>query len=172
MATSENGFGYQAKLPLSWQKVEQFSDVDLDRWMHANAVFLRALAVLETPLPEADKAMERLEAKVDLSLFLLTQLLSQHTPMPSPRPLSLNAQNMEWTDDQSPEVESCVLARLYLSPRLPQPLILPLTVLSISTMESGFRIHACLSHLSEEVQDWLERTLFRYHRRAIQQHVR
>jgi len=32
--------------------------------------------------------------------------------------------------------------------------------------------YATFTHLSEEAQDWLSRTVFRYHRRAVQQHSR
>lgn len=177
MEMHESGIYYQASLPLGWQKVESFPVSELARWMHANALLLRALAMLDTPLMEIDmdtggahgKLLERLEAKVDLTLNLLAQLLDQHIHLPPHLPVVLRAESIDWTASSAPESGNSGVLTLYLSPKLPQPLMLPVTVISVTPSDGAFRIHAKLTHMNEEMLDWLERTLFRYHRRAIHQ---
>lgn len=170
-----DGVYLEAKLPLSWQAVSNFDDDHLERWMHADAALLRALAVLEGNPAETErdlstptnKALDRLEAKIDLTLALVIQLLGGQTDLPPARHAVLRAATLVWTADEAPAAGAGVVS-LYLSPKLPLPLMLPAHIAEIAPSPSGFRIRAGFAHLDEEVQDWLERTVFRHHRRAVQ----
>ena len=143
--------------------------------MHADAALLRALAVLDGNLPETErdlstptnKALDRLEAKIDLTLALVIQLLGRQTDLPPLRHAVLRAATLDWTADEAPAAGLGVVS-LYLSPKLPLPLMLPARIAEIAESPAGFRVHAGFAHLDEEVQEWLERTVFRHHRRAVQ----
>lgn len=113
--------------------------------------------------------MERLEAKLDLALSLMMQLARQQNEPPAPHPVILRASSVEWVGARVPEPAQLILLSLHLSPRLPQALHIPAAVAAVERMENGARVSANFTHLSQEVEEWLERTLFRFHRRSIQQ---
>lgn len=175
-ASEQDGVFLEGKLPLSWVAASGFDAGQLERWMHANAALLRALAVLDSSAAEterdaptpAGKAIERLEAKTDLTLALVIQLLGQQTVLPPAHATILRADSIEWLTEQPPSDGGTIAVSLYLSPKLPLPLVLPASVTTVAGTPAGTRVRARLSGLDEDVQDWLERTLFRHHRRAVQ----
>lgn len=170
---NEPGIALHAQLPLAWQAAPAFPQALLAEWMHGNLICLQALAALEThdekdPSATGEHAAGRLEAKVDLLLQLVGELMrKQQTPLPKTE-VTLGAQEVSW-DSATPIANgSTGVLTIYLSPRLHWPLTLPVQI----TSTQGHRVHATLLHLSEDVQTWLERTLFRYHRRALQTRAR
>lgn len=172
------GIYYAADLPLSWTVLSHISAAQAEQWQHDAVALLRALAVFETPIAEADrdlasaagKSLERLEAKLDMALNLMMQLVRQNLELPATHSVILRASSVEWTGETMPEPGQSILVSLHLSPKLPQPLLIPATVAALENTESGTRVRAGFAHLNQEMEDWLERTLFRFHRRSIQQH--
>lgn len=175
---TQDGVSYPATLPLSWRKAPELHVEDLSVWMYGNVTLLRALATIEALQPEKEidqgsgvgKVLERLEFKIDLALSLVAKLLTQNTALPPACPAFISATGMEWVCREAPEQGEEILISAYISPKLPQPLILPARVASIRQEESGTRVYATFTHLGEEAQEWLSRTVFRYHRRSIQRH--
>jgi hypothetical protein len=173
---SQDGVSYHAAMPVSWRPETNVSASAVEQWMHGNIILLHALATMEAVQSEKEsdtapamaKTVERLEAKVDLALALIAKLLAQDTALPPARPVTLAAESMEWLAQDGPEPGADILISLYISPKLPQPLMLPASVASVLKEQEGMRIQVVFTHLSEEAQDWLARTVFRYHRRAIQ----
>lgn len=171
------GIYYAADLPLSWTPLSQPQSSQEEQWQNNAVALLRALAVIETPVsePERDtssvtgKTMERLEAKLDLTLSLMMQLVRQQTELPPPCTVKLRAQTVEWVGASAPDPGQLVLVALHISPKLPQALALPARVVAVEAGAQGFRVRADFTRLNEEMENWLERTLFRYHRRSIQQ---
>lgn len=171
------GIFYAADLPLSWTALSRLQPVQTEQWQHDAVTLLRALAVIEAPVAETDrdisstagKSMERLEAKLDLALSLMMQLARQQAELPAPHPVILRANSVEWIGANAPEPAQLILVSLHLSPKLPQALLIPATVTAVELLENGARVSAKLTHLSQEAEEWLERTLFRFHRRSIQQ---
>jgi hypothetical protein len=167
------GITYQASLPLSWRKEPAPSVSMLTAWRYSNISLLRGLATLEAaPMDrdhEADthlaKALERLENKLDIALTMLAHVTMRNIEMPAPQPVSLGARNVGWLSDQSlPASGDHVLISLYLSPRLPEPLQLHARIIS----SAGGRCVAALMDEDPEFEEWMTRTLFRYHRRGLQ----
>lgn len=179
------GIFYAAELPLSWTALKRPQTLQAEQWQHDAVALLRALAVIETPIAEMDrdissatgKAMERLETKLDLALSMIMQLARQQAKLPASHPVTLRANSVEWTDTSAPErtgkaapeKAQPILLSLHLSPKLPQPLLIPAIVTAVESLEHGARVRANFTHLNQEMEDWLERTLFRFHRRSIQQ---
>jgi hypothetical protein len=161
-------------LPLAWRPLPAATPRAVENWMHTNAVLLRALATLETQPPASDyenetgnalgRVLERLEAKTDLALSLLGRLLDANGAAAEPRPVRLGALGIEWPAGGDIAPGTPLLVSLHLSPRLPYPLELPV---SVQHCANG-NVQAAFTHLDDETRDWLERTVFRYHRRAIQ----
>lgn len=175
-----NGVSHIADLPLGWTPLGSTPLAQNDQWQYAGTALLRALAVLETPHAESEreipsaggKAMERLEAKLDLVLSLMMQLAHQQAELPPLHPTVLRAQSLEWLGENVPTEHQRILLSLHISPKLPQPLILPATVSSVVLQDDGLsRVRADFADLGEEMEKWLARTLFRFHRRDIQQNL-
>lgn len=171
---SEPGISLHAPLPLAWQPASAFPQALLAEWMHGNLVCLQALSALESHDKEFDAsatgehAAGRLEAKVDLLLQLVGELMRKQQPNLPSVEVILGAQEIVWESATPIAVGSQGAITLFLSPRMHWPLILPAHVSQVQ----GTKIHAKLIHVSEDVQEWLERTLFRYHRRAMQARAR
>lgn len=171
-----NGVYYHSEMPVAWQAGTPPSAAVLLQWMHTDAVVLYALAGMESQPSQRDaelsndmeKKLDRVEAKVDLALNLLFNLLAQHTTKPKTCPVTLSASAIEWVSNgAAPEMGDIVIS-LFIDPRLPQPLLLPANVRETEAVAAGTRIVADFTHLSDEVGDCLERTVFRNHRRHIQ----
>ena len=171
-----SGVYYQSEMPVSWQTGAPPSASILHEWMHTDTVVLHALASVESQ-PSAyetefgndvEKKLDRVEAKLDLALNLLSNLLAQHTPKPESCPVTLSASTIEWVSHGAPPAKGSIVISLFINPRLPQPLLLPASVRETRAAAGGTHIVADFTHLSEEVKDSLERTVFRNHRRHIQ----
>lgn len=168
------GITYQASLPLSWRSEPAPSASMLASWRYSNIALLRGLATLETAAVterdhEADthlaKALERLENKLDIVLNMLARTTMRTSDMPAPLPVTLGARRVEWLSDLAlPASGEHVLLTLYLSPRLPEPLQLYARVVSSAER----RCAVALLEEDAEFDEWMARTLFRYHRRGLQ----
>lgn len=175
---SQEGVSYFTLMPLSWRLEAEPSADDIAVWMYGDVTLLRALAMIEAMQPERDgdmgtgvaKVLERLEFKIDLTLSLVAKLLTHHADIPATCPVFVSAEGMEWICRGTAAVGDDIVISAYISPKLPQPLMLPAKIKAVQAEPGGTRIYASFTHLDEEAQDWLSRTVFRYHRRAIKSH--
>ncbi len=175
---SQEGVSYFTIIPLSWRPEGKPSADDIAIWMYGDVTLLRALATIEAMQPERDgdlgsgvsKVLERLEFKIDLALSLVAKLLAQNAVQPSTCPVFVSAEGMEWIGEEAATAGDDIVISAYISQKLPQPLVLPAKIQAVRQEPGGTRIYATFTHLSEEAQDWLSRTVFRYHRRAIKPH--
>lgn len=164
-----SGVHLSTNLPLKWQARESFTGEELAEWMHNNIIVLQALASLESVAKDSDTEhridhnVARLEAKIDLTLTLVGELLRRQIPLPTAIPMALSSESVAWQSQVDIPAHAKGLVSLYLSPRLPWPLMLPVEI--IGTQDG--KVRAKLTHMSEEAQEWLDRTLFRHHRRAV-----
>jgi hypothetical protein len=173
---SQSGVTYEGNLPLSWEPLTGVAPAEAADWMHSDAVLLHALSTMEAAVsdPEGElagargKALERVEAKLDLALDLLAKLLFKSSPRPFSADVVLSASSLQWRTPHPPAAGEQVLIKLYLKPSLPLPITLPARITDVAPGDMDARVQAEFVSLSDEVQDWLERTVFRYHRRAIQ----
>jgi hypothetical protein len=163
-----DGVACQLHLPMQWQAAGGLPPPQLERLMQVNAALLHTHAFLDTPAPaDAAAPTARLEAKVDLALALLGKLLDASAALPPAQPLTLSAHAAEWLNPSDPGAAPSILLSLWLSPQLPQPLTLPAHIRSASKEGGLWRVRAEFHDLSESVQEYLTRTVFRYHRRAL-----
>jgi hypothetical protein len=169
------GLSFEASLPFAWRVLDAVPDAaHLTYWNEYNEAALRSMAALDEytnqpPEEHATQAHElaRLEFKVNLVLDLIGQLLAQQMLLPEAVWLKVGARGIEWTSLQAPAVGEPLLLQLYLTPSYPRPLELPATVVKHDTLTVGARCTAAFVGCSEPVQDWLEKLIFRHHRRRI-----
>ena len=164
-----SGVHLSANLPLNWQPRESFTAEELADWMRGNIVVLQALGSLEATTKDSDTEhridhhVARLEAKLDLTLTLVGELLRRQTPLPPATATVVTSDSITWQSQQAIAPHVTGVVALYLSSRLPWPLMLPVEIIG---SQDG-KARAKLIHMSEEAQEWLDRTLFRHHRRAV-----
>jgi hypothetical protein len=169
------GLCYEASLPFSIQVLESAPDAEhLAYWNEYNEAALRSMAALDeytNQLPEehANQGHElaRLEFKVNLVLDLVGQLLAQQMLLPEAVWLKVGAHGVQWSSPEAPAVGEPLLLQIYLTPTYPRPLELPATVVKLETLTVGARCTAAFKGCSEPVQDWLEKLIFRHHRRRV-----
>lgn len=175
--TEAPGIEFQSLMAVEWQSVNQLTRELMDEWARSNVALLRALATIEgaaavdtdnEPVAPGNRAIERLEAKIDLALKLLNKLLEQQRQLPERGPATLSASKMRWITTNPPNSQETVVLSVHLSDRLPEPLVLPATITDITSAANGVEVTATFVEPDEELTEWLERTIFRYHRRAIQ----
>ncbi len=165
------GLIYEARLPFSWREVPAFPDeIDQVRQNTANEDLLRVFAIfehsaVEHPEEKSELAQEivRLDAKLSLALDLLGDVLARQMALPAPVALKLGARGLEWRDDRPPPVGTHLAITLYLYPKLPRPLLLN----GLVTHSSALTVRAGFEGMSDAVRDWLEKMIFRHHRRAV-----
>lgn len=167
------GITYHASLPLSWRAEPAPSTAMITSWRYSNISLLRGLATLEAVGAEREhdadtplaKTLERLESKLDIALAMLARSTMRDVDMPAPLPVTLGARSVEWLSDAPlPAYGEHALVSLYLSPRLPEPLRLYVRI----TISGGSRCVGVLLDEDTEFDEWMARTLFRYHRRGLQ----
>ena len=173
--TNSPGIEHHAYLPLAWQDASVPTPQQIADWMRDNVIALQAIDAVESHASQAhDRESERaassdhntvrLEAKVDLLLHWMGKLLLAQQPLPPATEFILGPEVVAWKCSTILKPGSQGVLSLYLAPNVPTPLMLPVEV--ICCIDGQAR--AKLLHLTEDAQDWLDRTLFRYHRRALQ----
>ena len=165
------------ELGLAWSAVDDLPPAPvLARVNGRNEVVLRTLSLVEehdeTQAEAAERAeLYRLEAKLNLVLELLSELVMQHaSPLP-PRPLRFNSRGLCWLADDTVELDTLLLVECFVLPAWPVPLKLYARVKRVEPADGNgrYRICASLEGLSESAAIWLDKLVFRRHRRAIAQ---
>jgi len=169
------GLAYEDWLPIKWSVARKTVPLAVQAHIHdANEKFLRRVATLEEEPanvaethPELAKELIRLESKVDMVLDMVGTVLAGHLKLPKPTPIRLTAEGISWESLKAPPVKSHVALALYMLPNYPYPLTLQGRVASVVKCPGGRRTTVVFDAMSEAAQDWLEKTIFRQHRRKV-----
>lgn len=135
----------------------------------ANLTLLNGLAALDKQAGDlhADNPdspqLQRLEAKIDLGLQMLGQLLKTNSPLPAPQDILFSAQAIAWRSTTPPPATDLHL-QLFIDSRIPQPLQLK----GRQDGQQGDYWVARFVDVPEALQDGLDRAVFRWHRRQVQ----
>lgn len=155
-----SGVCFLAELPLAWLPASTGSAQEAAR-------YLAVLAEFEQAAPERSREQEELHAKLDLALLWLAR--AQAGQLPPACPVQIGLEHLAWlADSPQPAASSGALA-LNLSDALPFLLQLPAQIESCQPEDGRWRITASLAFDDDTLRDWWERTVFRRHRRVIQQ---
>lgn len=165
-----SGVALEDRLPIRCQPVPAHSDAFARQ--QANEEVLRVILSLDeihrSELHEQDPALAqelvRLESKVDLVLELVGQLLVRQLVMPEAVSLRVFSGRVEWEAPAAPPVGQPVLIELFICNRIPRALWLPATMMAVPN--PGWAA-ARFGDLGDNVQDQLEKLIFRHHRRRV-----
>ncbi len=175
-AEASSELHYEDVLPIVWQGLA--GPLSSHELWHVNQ---RALSLLQTVLawgelgpPEsADESQARapellrLESKLNLLLELVGEVLSRQEPVRPAVPVRLGSETVTWETAQTPAPSGQGLLTAYLLSGLPKGLTLPAVVEDVVPVDGGFRVMARLEGLAVPVQDYLEKLIFRHHRRRV-----
>ncbi|RMD79164.1 MAG: hypothetical protein D6809_04270 [Gammaproteobacteria bacterium] len=179
----QHGLSYEDHLPVRWVAgpVPE-AEGTRTRLEEENEQALRALALLEERLPErpaegggeehaqpAAQELARVEAKLNLILALVGQLVARDRAVPPARPVRLGADGLSWeAEGPVPAPGERGLVEVYPVPRWPQPLRLPARVVAVEPVGEG-RHRVCVHYeaMGETAREALEKLVFRHHRRSV-----
>ncbi len=172
------GLVYEDCLPLAWKLIDKHLEGGaLDQLNESNESLLKIFATLEDQSParpendedfaEIHYEMIRIDLKLNLLLELVKHVLNQQIALPDRFNLRVGARGIEWRADRPPPAGSYVKLDLFLLPRYPLPIELPGQVVGIHQDGKSAKATVAFRGLSEPVQDWIEKIIFRHHRRSI-----
>jgi hypothetical protein len=169
-----SGVSYQGKMMLSWSEAQQSLFKDLTEVNERNTRLLKALLLSQEPhrdMSEEASDLMRVEAKLDLLLDMVSQLLQQQNRASVEADVVLWMEGLSWSvhDNQPPSVNQKIWLDLYIDTHLTQPLRLLMNVTSAHLCEGQTEVEALFSDLDEQVMDLLGKFIFRQHRRLIAQ---
>lgn len=168
---------YEDRLPLVWRPLgPDPGPFELAHLHEAALTRLNALlAVGDTaPSDSLDEALPRaqdlvrLEARLNLLLAAVGELLAIQRPPPPVRGVRLAGHWIEWDAPVPPAPGEVVAVGLYLNPCVPDPITLPARVEAVTAGAGEHaRVRAALLEAPATVRNALEKLIFRYHRRRI-----
>jgi hypothetical protein len=139
-----------------------------------NESVLRALAMLEehdeTRTDDGERAeLQRLEGKLDLVLELLAELVRERRPGAAPLPVRFSAEGLCWRTEAPLPPGTLLVTEWLMQPAWPVALRMQVRVIGQEPVADGFLTGARLEGLSDSVGDWLDKLVFRRHRRTVAQ---
>ncbi len=166
---------YEDCLPLSWNALNSKPDsAVLLAIQNENEETLKVICSLDEVHHENDdpqgvhaQQLMRLDAKVNFLMDMVGQLLLNSLTIPAATKMSLSADGIQWIDRQALDIGDYIHVQLYLKVKYPNPVILPALVKSVTRVEGGYKITSEFDSLSTGVEEWIEKLIFRHHRRAI-----
>lgn len=173
--TEIGGLTFTDNISIDWKPVDYQPDESrLALVNESNESFLRAvsaLAAFSTDSSEDEiglsQEIARLDLKVNLLLDLVSQLIYQQLEIPEKSQVTISSTNIRWDSVKVPLPGATVFVQVYIQHGTPKPLCFYGKVQSSEEQyRSGSALVSYLG-LSGSAQSWLDKLIFRHHRRAI-----
>ena len=184
--TLHDGLFFDGRLPLAFQPVRRFPDMDeLILINEKNENILKTSVNLHESIEiedhdEFSAEIRKLDHKLNLILDMLGELLIQKDDFPPKVSVRLTAkslffENHEFTNPLANHDSRMVRISLYVNPSIPSPLVLYGELKAggspARTTDLGYDTSNMLEvefyGLSQAVKDQLEKMIFRYHRKSV-----
>ncbi|MFO1406046.1 MAG: PilZ domain-containing protein [Steroidobacteraceae bacterium] len=158
-------------LPVEVVAIEAPGPGALQRWNSDDLELLHVIAACEESARDVREEhgpvaaeLARIDARLRLALRLLGRLAAP--ALPPAREVSLGTGRLEWRSDGPGGLDDWVLASVWLSPQVPEPLRLPGRRVAASDATGGW---AALRYegLAGPVEDALAKHVFLHHRRSV-----
>ncbi|HHH36396.1 MAG TPA: hypothetical protein ENK48_06145 [Gammaproteobacteria bacterium] len=171
------GLVYEDEVPLRFSELEaEIGQARLLSIQERNEEVLRAIAALDEHHGEGGEEdalhhgqeLARIESKLDLLLDMVSQMLTAQLAVPPSLPVRLSALGVQWRQSGPlPAAGRRLLLELYLHRKFLRPLILPGRVADVREEEGGGEVTVVFEGMTEAVSNWLEKLIFRQHRRSV-----
>lgn len=173
------GLVYEDSVPLRVSEIDvEVAAARVVAIQESNEEILRVIAALDEHHMDAgdeeaqylSQDLARIESKLDLLLDMVAHMLASQLAVPSQLPIRMTARAIQWRQAEPPPAPGHqVLLDLYLHRKFPRPLVLLGAVQDVQQAHDGFLVTVKFEHMSESVQNWLEKLIFRQHRRSVAQ---
>ncbi len=176
-----NSLVIEDKYPLAWQCLDEVpTSSQLVQISNRNRQILNVLLSLDEKNHDSEveqnaltKEIKLLDDKLNLVLAMMGQLLARESNLPTVLPVCLGAKGLQYLlpaqDERLPENGHLYQLDLFLDGRFPQPISLISRVSVDINSEAGKLILVIFQDIGTEVEELLEKFIFRHHRRAIAQ---
>jgi hypothetical protein len=170
------GLIYEDSIPISWRELGQdLSPAQIVKTHQSNERVLRCFASLEEYRTDAADEehghvaheLSRLEFKMNLLLDMVARLLVEHVATPAAVPVRMSGVGIRWQSPAAPAVGSVLSVDIYLNQAYPSPITLYGEVTAVTPADGGFQIELRYQEMSETVRSWIEKMIFRHHRRQV-----
>lgn len=170
-----SALSFTDNISIAWSKIDyQPDEAHLALVNESNESFLRAVSAIsefskETSdsNPALSHELARLDLKLNLLLDLVSQLIYSQLDIPDISRVTVSSSQVDWQDGSVPEPGSTVFVQVYIQRGTPKPLCFYGEVVSSpDEYRSGWARVRYLG-LSESVQVWLDKLIFRHHRREV-----
>jgi hypothetical protein len=166
-------------IPLRWHKLnERMTD---NQWMLIQNDNQRLMEVLlsgedlidieQQRDKELYKEIRKLDAKLNLLMGWLGQIIGQQQPTPAPQSVNLSSKGLQFHSNLHGGTVIAendeLFMELFLEPRYPQPFIVVAKVIGVHPQNDGREFSVRFTQLSEQSQLWLDKYIFRLHRRQV-----
>ncbi|AKH19540.1 PilZ domain-containing protein [Sedimenticola thiotaurini] len=176
---SARGVSFTGDMRLRWEARSADNSLGLLEIGEKNARLLRAVLVSQEIHSEpgdetGDRGaveLARVDAKLDLLLDMVSQLLRRERPNMIETTVTLWLTGAAWSCQAEvvPAVGEPLWLELYVDARLAQPLHLPVVVTAVTGRGKESEISVSFDALEESLEDLLGKLIFRQHRRMIAQ---
>ncbi|OYY94057.1 MAG: hypothetical protein B7Y41_08985 [Hydrogenophilales bacterium 28-61-23] len=167
-----DGLSCECHMPLAWYTAPPEPGARHNQMREA-ALLLTALNQMEgmheheangpeSRAPRENRRLDRIEAKLDLTLHLLARSLETGAAPPSRR-VRLAPGGAQWQDPEPPTEGTKLILELYPAEALPLSLKLPATALAAQSDNARVEFDG----LTEALDEALYQFIFRLHRQAI-----
>lgn len=166
-----SGIVYEELLPINSEPVDVLpGDGHLAQINESNEWLLRAnLSLNDKPdieeSNEASAEIQRLDLKLNLVLSLIGEVLAKQLDIPSATEAKLTAHSLQWQGEQQYQTGNLLRLSVYINAELPKSLQLYGRVVSSDVEWTEVEFIG----VNQAVKDWLEKLIFRHHRRTIAQ---
>ncbi|MEZ5569422.1 MAG: PilZ domain-containing protein [Halioglobus sp.] len=169
------GLAFTDDISIAWRPVEQVPDeARLAIVNESNESFLRAVSVIgafpgEFSEEEMASSQEvaRLDLKINLLLDLVSQLIYQQSNVPARRTVTISTSEISWRDDTPPALGDTVFMQVYIQHGTPKPLSVYGRVVAVQDDNPHSSNRVRYLGLSPSAQSWLDKLIFRHHRREV-----
>ena len=173
MDKTDEGLLFEGMLPVSFQRVDNFPDLDQFAFINEENENLLRTSLIWYESAEVDEhdeislELRRQDLKITLLLDMVGELLRQQIKFLPPIMLKLTARGLECTTSPAiNEPGEKVKIALYITPSTPRALKL---YGEVREMDADDRVTIGFVGVSQVVHDCMEKIIFRHHRRAIAQ---
>ena len=165
------------QISLRWRKLEQpLADGQLFRLQNENTKLMEVLVSsddvgdLEPPAEkESVNEIKRLDAKLNLLMGWIGQMLLQQQALPDPQTICLSPAGLQFSSNEDKVLgeNDNLYIEMFLEPRYPQAFVTVAKVVQVISREEGDEVLVRFQNLNELNQHWLDKYVFQLHRRQV-----
>ncbi len=172
---SSGGLSFTENISISWKPIDyQPDDSHLASVNDSNEAFLRTVSAISEfskdvsdDSPVISQEIARLDLKLILLLDLVGQLIYQQLDIPEISQVTISSNEITWLGEDVPVVGSTVFVQVYIQRGTPKPLSFYGEVVSSSEDIGEGRIRVSYIGLCGSAKAWLDKLIFRHHRREV-----